>query len=130
MDQVLTLFPLFPQLLRLGRLDLVPSLLPVVELGEAVADDGDGQGDDEHPEDGAEAAEHLAHPGHRADVSVTHLAGASASKVAVQVSSVMILHTRSARHLDKKPSSNCDSKLSFHHGPGMLSLVTFHPISS
>ena len=109
---------------------LLPALLPRVELGEAVADDGDGQGDDEHPEDGAEAAEHLAHPGHRADVSVTHLGIASASKVAVQVSSVIILHTRSARYVDKKPSSNCDSKLSFHHGPGMLSLVTFHPISS
>ena len=126
----MALLPLLSQLLRLRRLVLVPPLLPVVELGEAVADDGDGEGDDEDAKDGAEAAEHLAHPGHRADVSVTHLAGASASKVAVQVSSVMILHTRSARHVDKKPSSNCDSKSSFHHGPGMLSLVTFHPISS
>ena len=73
MDQVLTLFPLFPQLLRLGRLDLVPPLLPVVKLGEAVADDGDGEADDQHPEDRAEASEHFAETGDGADVAIAHL---------------------------------------------------------
>ena len=82
MDQVLTLFPLFPQLLRLGRLDLVPPLLPVVELGEAVADDGDGQPDDEDAEDGAEAAEDLAEAGDWTDVSVAHLCKQSETEIA------------------------------------------------
>ena len=51
----------------------LPSLLPCVELGEAVADDGDGQPDDEDAEDGAEAAEDLAEAGDRADISVANL---------------------------------------------------------
>ena len=52
---------------------LLPPLLPRVELGEAVADDGDGQPDDEDAEDGAEAAEDLAEAGDRADISVANL---------------------------------------------------------
>ena len=35
----------------------LPTLLPRVELGEAVANDGDGEADDEDAKDGAETAE-------------------------------------------------------------------------
>ena len=52
---------------------LLPTLLPRVELGEAVADDGDGKSNDEDAKDGAEAAEDLAEAGDRADVAVPHL---------------------------------------------------------
>ena len=60
---------------RLAALCLVflPPLLPRVELGEAVADDGDGKADDEDAKDGAEAAKDLAEAGDRADVAVPHL---------------------------------------------------------
>jgi len=59
---------------RLAALCFVflPPLLPRVELGEAVADDGDGKADDEDAKDGAEAAEDLAEAGDRADVAVPH----------------------------------------------------------
>ena len=63
----------FGFLLRLDTFVLLPSLLPRVELGEAVADDGDGKADDENAEDGAEAAEDLAEAGDRTDVAVPHL---------------------------------------------------------
>ena len=52
---------------------LLPPLLPRVELGEAVADDGDGETDDEDAKDGAEAAENFPEPGDWTDVSVSHL---------------------------------------------------------
>ena len=52
---------------------LLPTLLPRVELGETVADDGDGKSNDEDAKDGAEAAEDLAEAGDRADVAVPHL---------------------------------------------------------
>ena len=51
----------------------LPTLLPRVELGETVADDGDGKSNDEDAKDGAEAAEDLAEAGDRADVAVPHL---------------------------------------------------------
>ena len=51
----------------------LPTLLPRVELGETVTDDGDGKSDDEDAKDGAEAAEDLAEAGDRADVAVPHL---------------------------------------------------------
>ena len=51
----------------------LPPLLPRVELGEAVADDGDGEGDDEDAEDGAEAAKNFPKTGHRTHVPVSHL---------------------------------------------------------
>ena len=51
----------------------LPTLLPRVELGEAVADDGDGKADDEDAKDGAEAAKDLAEAGDRTDVAVPHL---------------------------------------------------------
>ena len=86
----MALLPLLSQLLRLRRLVLVPPLLPVVELGEAVADDGDGEGNDEDAKDGAEAAEDLAHAGDRTDVAVPHLPDASASEIAIHVPSIMI----------------------------------------
>ena len=54
-------------------LALLPALLPRIELVEAVADDGDGQGDDEHAEDGAEAAQHLSEPGDGTDIAVADL---------------------------------------------------------
>ena len=63
----------FGFLLRLGAFVLLPSLLPRVELGEAVADDGDGEADDEDAKDGAEAAKDLAEAGDRTDVAVPHL---------------------------------------------------------
>ena len=59
--------------LQVGAIVLLPTLLPRVELGEAVADDGDGQADDEDAKDGAEAAEDLAEAGDRADISVANL---------------------------------------------------------
>ena len=52
---------------------LLPTLLPRVELGEAVADNGDGKADDEDAKDGAEAAEDLAEAGDGADISVANL---------------------------------------------------------
>ena len=58
---------------RLQGLVLLPPLLARVELGEAVADDGDGQPDHQHAEDRAEAAENLAEAGDWTHVSVTHL---------------------------------------------------------
>ena len=61
---------------------LLPTLLPRVELGEAVADDGDGQADDEDAEDGAEAAEDLAEAGDWTDVSVAHLCRQSETEIA------------------------------------------------
>ena len=80
----------FRFLLRLGTFVLLPPLLSRVELGEAVADDGDGEGDDEDAKDGAEAAEDLAHAGDRTDVAVPHLPDASASEIALRVPSIMI----------------------------------------
>ena len=64
-------FPFF--FLAALRFVLLPPLLPRVELGEAVADDGDGEADDEDAKDGAEAAQDLAKAGDGADVPVTHL---------------------------------------------------------
>ena len=61
---------------------LLPTLLPRVKLGEAVADDGDGQADDEDAEDGAEAAEDLPEAGDWTDVSVAHLCKQSVTKIA------------------------------------------------
>ncbi len=55
------------------RFAFLPALLARVELVEAVADDGDGEGDDEDPEDGAEAAQHLPEAGDGTDVTVPHL---------------------------------------------------------
>jgi len=55
------------------RFALLPALLARVELVEAVADDGDGEGDDKDPEDGAEAAQHLPEAGDGTDVTVPHL---------------------------------------------------------
>jgi hypothetical protein len=55
------------------RFPFLPALLARVELVEAVADDGDGEGDDEDPEDGAEAAQHLPESGDGTDVTVPHL---------------------------------------------------------
>ena len=133
LDKVLALLSLFPQLLRLRWLVLVPPLLPVVELGEAVPDDGDGEGDDEDAEDGAEAAEHFADPGDGADVPVPHLACASASEIALHVSSIMIVCAQSASNVTERYSfSSRDSKrpnsiLSFK--ADMLFLVGFHPIN-
>ena len=63
----------FGFLLRLGALVLLPPLLPGVELGEAVADDGDGEADDEDAKDGAEAAENFPKTRHWTHVSVSHL---------------------------------------------------------
>ena len=51
----------------------LPTLLPRVELGETVTDDGDGKSNDEDAKDGAEAAEDLAEAGDRADISVANL---------------------------------------------------------
>ena len=64
-------FPFF--FLAALRFVLLPPLLPRVELGETVADDGDGKSNDEDAKDGAEAAEDLAEAGDRADVAVPHL---------------------------------------------------------
>ena len=61
---------------------LLPTLLPRVELGEAVADDGDGQPDDEDAEDGAEAAEDLPEASDWTDVSVAHLCKRSETEIA------------------------------------------------
>ena len=60
---------------RLAALCLVflPPLLPRVELGEAVADDGDGEADDEDAKDGAETAKNFPKTGHWTDVPVSHL---------------------------------------------------------
>ena len=63
----------FPFQLAALCLVLLPTLLPRVELGETVADDGDGKSNDEDAKDGAEAAEDLAEAGDRADVPVSHL---------------------------------------------------------
>ena len=63
----------FGFLLRLDTFVLLPSLLPRVELGEAVSDDGDGEADDEDAEDGAEAAENFPKTGHWTYVPVSHL---------------------------------------------------------
>ena len=60
-------------LLHILCLKLLPPLLAVVELGEAVTDDGDGQPNHQNPEDCAEAAEDLAEAGDRTDVSVSYL---------------------------------------------------------
>ena len=68
--------------LQVGAIVLLPTLLPRVELGEAVADDGDGQADDEDAEDGAEAAEDLAEAGDWTDVSVAHLCKQSETEIA------------------------------------------------
>ena len=63
----------FGFLLRLGTFVLLPSLLPRVELGEAVANDGDGEADDEDAKDGAEAAKNFPETGDGTHVSVSHL---------------------------------------------------------
>ena len=63
----------FGFLLRLGTFVLLPSLLPRVELGEAVANDGDGEADDEDAEDGAETAKNFPKTSHRTHVPVSHL---------------------------------------------------------
>ena len=55
--------------------ELLPAALVLVEGGEVVADDGDGQRDDEDAADGAHGADHLAEPGHRHDVAVADLQG-------------------------------------------------------
>ena len=64
-------FPFF--FLAALRFVLLPPLLPRVELGEAVADDGDGEADDEDAKDGAEAAENFPKTRHWTHVSVSHL---------------------------------------------------------
>ena len=46
---------------------------PIVGACVAAADDGNGKADDENPEDCAEAAKHLTHPGLRHHVPVSHL---------------------------------------------------------
>ena len=104
----MTLLPLLSQFLCPRRPVLVPPLLPVVELGEAVADDGDGEGDDEDAEDGAEAAEHFANPGDGADVPVPHLACASASEIALRVSSILIVCAQSASKVTERHSFSRD----------------------
>ena len=63
----------FGFLLRLGTFVLPPPLLPRVELGEAVANDGDGEANDEDAEDGAETAENFPKTGDWTHVSVSHL---------------------------------------------------------
>ena len=55
------------------RLALLPALLARIELVEAVANDGDGQGNDQDPKDGAETAENLPKTGYGAHVPVPHL---------------------------------------------------------
>ena len=72
----------FPFQLAALCLVLLPTLLPRVELGEAVADDGDGQPDDEDAEDGAEAAEDLPEASDWTDVSVAHLCKQSETEIA------------------------------------------------
>ena len=49
---------------------LLASDLVLVELGEVVHDDRDGEGDDEDPADAAEDADGLAHPCHGHDVAI------------------------------------------------------------
>ena len=59
--------PLAPLLL-----DLLLPPLTLVEVGKVVADDGDGQGDHEHPADGAHRANNLA----RTQITLcTHMLG-------------------------------------------------------
>ncbi len=45
------------------RLSFVCALVLVVDAGEVGHDDGDGKGDDEHPGEGADTADTLAHHG-------------------------------------------------------------------
>ena len=52
---------------------LLPSPLVLVEGCEVVPDDGDGEGDDQDPADGAAAADPLTQTGHGADVAVADL---------------------------------------------------------
>ena len=63
----------FGFLLSLGAFVLLPSLLPRVELGEAVANDGDGEADDEDAKDGAETAKNFPETSDGTHVSVSHL---------------------------------------------------------
>ena len=51
----------------------LPTLLPRVELGETVTDDGDGKSNDEDAKDGAEAAKNFPETGDGTHVSVSHL---------------------------------------------------------
>ena len=53
--------------------ELLPAALVLVEGGKVVADDGDGEGDDEDAADGAARADHLAEARRRADVAVADL---------------------------------------------------------
>ena len=53
--------------------ELLAAALVLVEGGEVVADDGDGQRDHEHAADGAHRPDHLPEAGHRHDVAVAHL---------------------------------------------------------
>ena len=53
--------------------ELLPPSLVFVEGGKVVADDGDGERDDQHAADGAACADHLAQAGHRTDVTVPDL---------------------------------------------------------
>ncbi len=52
---------------------LLPPALVLVEGGEVVADDGDGQRDHEDAADGAARADHLAQSGRGTDVTVADL---------------------------------------------------------
>ena len=50
---IITFYGIIPSRLFLLRSDLLLNLCLLVELVEVVDDDGDGQGDAEHPADGA-----------------------------------------------------------------------------
>ena len=51
----------------------LPTLLPRVELGETVTDDGDGKSNDEDAKDGAETAKNFPETSDGTHVSVSHL---------------------------------------------------------
>ena len=55
------------------RIIFLPALLPGVELGEAIADDRDGEANDQDTENGAEAPKNLAKSGYWTDITVSHL---------------------------------------------------------
>ena len=63
-----------PRLLHVGAplKRLLPPDLVLVELGEVVDDDGDGEGDDQDAADAAHQADTLAQEGLRHHVTVTH----------------------------------------------------------
>ena len=52
---------------------VLPPSLPVVKLGKAVPDDGDGQRNHEHPEDCAETSKYFSKTGNWANISVSYL---------------------------------------------------------